>query len=237
MGDLVALEGVHALKHALRFGASVVEILTDDLDRAVEIADGIADELGEVLRTQARVVATSELRQRSTQPIPTRVLAYAERPVWTLEQGLPSMEHPTILLDDPRNSKNLGAVVRVGAATSAAGILVRGDVDFYSPMAVRGAAGLQWAVPCWSSPEIVEELDQHPGFTMVGLDAGGVRFDPGQFCGPTVFVFGSERSGLSSQVRRRCDEIVSLPMAPGVSSLNLATSVAAVMYLSMLQSG
>ena len=72
-----------------------------------------------------------------------------------------------------------------------------------------------------------------PPFTMVGLDAGGRPYDPREFAGPTIFVFGSERSGLSEAVRTRCDEIVSLPMAADVSSLNLATSVAAVMYLWM----
>jgi tRNA G18 (ribose-2'-O)-methylase SpoU len=65
----------------------------------------------------------------------------------------------------------------------------------------------------------------------VGLDADGVPFDPRDHQGPTIFAFGSERSGLSEPVRALCDHIVSLPMEPHVSSLNLATSVSAVMYL------
>ena len=68
---------------------------------------------------------------------------------------------------------------------------------------------------------------------LVGLDADGVRFDPSAIPGPVIFAFGSERTGLSEAVRSRCDEIVSLPMTPHVSSLNLATSVSAVMYLRM----
>jgi TrmH family RNA methyltransferase len=77
----------------------------------------------------------------------------------------------------------------------------------------------------------LNEIRTHTPLTLVGLDAGGTPFDPRGFPGPTVFAFGSERSGLSAHVRANCDEIVSLPMKPEVSSLNLATSVSAVMYL------
>ena len=234
MDTLVALEGLHALKHALRFGAQVEEIDTDDLDRALALAQTIAPDLGPVLAERARGVASPALRARAAQPIPTHVLAFAHRPGWTLAQTRPSPAHPVVLLDDPRNSKNLGAVVRVAAAAGAAAVLALGAVDFFDPMAVRGAAGLQWALPCWASPHLLDELDDEweaDRPQMVGLDADGSPFDPAGFSQPTIFAFGSERSGLSQEVRRRCDAIVSLPMTPHVSSLNLATAVSAVLYL------
>ena len=246
MSDLVVLEGLHALKHAVRFSAEVVDILTDDLDKALTTADTVAPELRPLLESQARVVSRTEFRERTAQPVHTHVIAYAVRPCYSLAQCLPTADHPTILLDDPRNTKNLGAVVRVGAAAGAKGILANGPVDFFDPMAVRGAAGLQWALPCVSSPTLMEDVDRtcHPDnpvilplsgsrepFTLVGLDADGTPFDPAAFPGPVTFAFGSERTGLSQAVRTRCDHIVSLPMTPHVSSLNLATSVSAVMYL------
>ena len=252
MSSLVVLEGLHALKHAVRFSATVTEILTDDLDKALATADIVAPELRPLLESRAEVVPAAEFRGRAVQPVPTHVVAYAQRPCYSLAQAMPTAERPTILLDDPRNSKNLGAVVRVGAASGAAGILVNSQSDLFGPMAVRGAAGLQWALPCVASPTLLGDLDDllaRPGrsgssraacepptapvgpVTFVGLDAGGVPFDPGSFPGPTIFAFGSERTGLSDEVRTRCDQIVSLPMRPHVSSLNLATSVSAVMYL------
>ena len=259
MSDLVLLEGVHALKHAVRFSAEVSEILTDDMDKALATANTVAPELVPLLASRAQVVSRTEFRSRTAQPVHTHVVAYAIRPDYTLAECMPTAEHPAILLDDPRNTKNLGAVVRVGAAAFARGILVNGAVDLFDPMAVRGAAGLQWALPCVSSPTLMDDLDDltervpHDSGTtdvsgmtasssggptsaaarplLVGLDAGGIPFDPAAFPGPVVFAFGSERTGLSTQVRARCDQIVSLPMAPHISSLNLATSVSAVMYL------
>jgi TrmH family RNA methyltransferase len=136
------------------------------------------------------------------------------------------------LLDDPRNSKNVGAVIRVAAAAGAAGVLLNGNSDSCDAMAIRGAAGLQWALPSWGSATLLAELDQTaPDLTMVGFDADGVPFDPAGVSGPVMLAFGSERSGLSDVVKDRCQTMVSLPMTPGVSSLNLATCVAAALYL------
>ena len=45
-----------------------------------------------------------------------------------------------------------------------------------------------------------------------------------------VVVVGSERDGVGAELRARADVVLALPMRPGVSSLNLATAVAAVLY-------
>jgi tRNA G18 (ribose-2'-O)-methylase SpoU len=45
-----------------------------------------------------------------------------------------------------------------------------------------------------------------------------------------LLAFGAERRGLSTEVLDRADLRVRIPMRSGVSSLNLATSVAAVLY-------
>jgi|GEM_PF-759089 len=228
------LEGLHALKHAVRFGAVIAQIVTDDLERALATADQVAPELKPLLETQARLVAPTRFRELAAQPVPTHVLAYAERPAWTLGQAVPTAGHPAVLLDDPRNSKNLGAVIRVGAAAGASGVLVRGTADPFDRMAVRGAAGLQWALPCLGGPDMLADVDAAwTGTAVIGLDADGVPFDPSACRTPTVFVFGSERTGLSDEVRARCDAIVSLPMQPEVSSLNLATAVSAVLYVGL----
>ena len=47
----------------------------------------------------------------------------------------------------------------------------------------------------------------------------------------SVLAFGTERDGLSDQLLAMADARVALPMRPGVSSLNLATAVSAVLYL------
>jgi RNA methyltransferase, TrmH family len=50
-----------------------------------------------------------------------------------------------------------------------------------------------------------------------------------------TFAFGTERDGLSAALLARADARVRIPMRAGVSSLNLATAVAVVLY--MVRSG
>ena len=50
-----------------------------------------------------------------------------------------------------------------------------------------------------------------------------------------VLAFGTERGGLSDDLLARADATVALPMAPGVSSLNLATAVAALLFVLKLR--
>jgi RNA methyltransferase, TrmH family len=66
------------------------------------------------------------------------------------------------------------------------------------------------------------------GGPVVVLDASG---DPAAPLPPdAVLVVGSERGGVGSALRARADVVLALPMRKGVSSLNLATSVAAALY-------
>ena len=226
--DVVALEGFHALKHALRFGAHILGAFTSEPEQNLALARELAPDLVAYMRQQVIVVPGQILARHSPRRIHTDLLAYAARPTWRITDALPTVDRPAILLDDPRHLGNLGAVVRVGAAAGASGLLVRGAADPLDPMAVRGAAGLQYCLPCLGRREILDDLTRQG---VVGLDAAAAEFDPTQFNCPVVFAFGSERAGLSDAVRQRCDALVGLPMTPGVSSLNLATSVSAVLYL------
>lgn len=45
-----------------------------------------------------------------------------------------------------------------------------------------------------------------------------------------LLAFGSERHGLSAELRARADTLLALPMRPQVSSYNLATSVAMALF-------
>ena len=55
--------------------------------------------------------------------------------------------------------------------------------------------------------------------------------------GRAVLAFGTERHGLSDALLARADARLALPMAPGVSSLNLATAVSGVLFSLALSPG
>lgn len=207
------LEGLHAVKHALRFAPElVVDVRVADLQRAQELARRLAPDVAELLLARATVGPVEHH---------TGVQGLALRPAPDRDV-LRSRGAPLVLLDRPRHPGNLGAVIRVCAAAGASGVAVTGDLDPWSAAAVRGSAGLHLALPVLSC-----DADDVVG-PLVVLDAAG---DPtaGVPHGAVVVV-GSERDGVGAHVVARADVVLALPMRPGVSSLNLATAVAAVLY-------
>jgi len=65
---------------------------------------------------------------------------------------------------------------------------------------------------------------------LLAIDPDGDPLRPSELPERAVLAFGSERRGLSNELLARADARVRIPMREGVSSLNLATSVAAVLF-------
>lgn len=222
--SLVVLEGVHALKHAIRFGAEVLEACSPDPTALARLLDDLAPDVDVPVEVVAVVADDWDVLTGGGLPSPS--LAIARRPAVDLAAVLtPVTDRPVVLLDAPTHLGNVGAVVRVAAAADAAAVVIVGAADPWHPRAVRGGAGLQFALP-------VGRLDalgptRRP---VVAMDADGDPLADVMIPDGAIFAFGSERRGLSPALRERADLVVSLPMRRGVSSLNLATAVAATLY-------
>jgi RNA methyltransferase, TrmH family len=227
--SLAVLEGFHPLKHALRFGADVLEVVCRDLGELDRLAAALAPDLSERLHTLAREVDPSLLAQLAPLVPSTGVMSLAERafvdPTAVLADARPA---PLVLLEDPRDLGNMGACVRVAAAADVAGVLTTGSHDPWHPDALRGAAGLHYAVPV-ARLESLEPLGAGDR-PLLAVDPDGDPLDPSELPSRALLAFGTERHGLSRALTARADARVSIPMRPGVSSLNLATSVAAVLF-------
>jgi TrmH family RNA methyltransferase len=211
--DLVLLEGFHALKHALRFGADVVGAATSDPERLAGLAAELAPDLD---LTRVETVEASVLGPRAHH---TKVVAVARRPAFSVATLGPGR---VVLLEDPRQLGNVGAVVRVAAAAGAAGVLTTGARDPWDPAALRGSAGLHFALP------VGRVGAPPPGRPLVALDPAGAPL--AALPAGAVLAFGSERHGLSAELAARAELRVAIPMRAGVSSLNLATAVAVALY-------
>jgi TrmH family RNA methyltransferase len=72
---------------------------------------------------------------------------------------------------------------------------------------------------------------------LLALDPDGEELRPEAIPPRALLAFGTERDGLSDDLLARADARLRLPMRAGVSSLNLATSVAAVLYSLRLARG
>jgi RNA methyltransferase, TrmH family len=230
---LTVVEGFHALKHALRFGAELVEAVAVDpasLDAmAADLAPDLAGQLG------GRVEQVDKETLAGLVPLVphTGVAAIARRPPIDLASALADpAPAPAILLEQPRNMGNIGACIRVSAGGGAAAVITTGENDPWHPDAVRGAAGLQFALPV-AKVEALPESDR----PLLAVDPDGEELVSGLVPPRAILAFGTERHGLSGEIFERAESRVAIPMREGVSSLNLATSVAIVLFFIRLTAG
>lgn len=220
------LEGLHALKHALRFGADLHAAWTDDPDALIDLAGQLAPDIAGSIQELITQVTPSTFAELSPKPIETGVLAIASRPKLDDGATLGAVNPaPAIWLDDPAHLGNIGAVIRVAAAAGASAVFTSGRHDPWDPAALRGSAGLHFALP-------VLRLESPPssGGPLIAIDPDGDPLCPHTLPAGALLAFGSERRGLSATILERAERRLALPMSPKVSSLNLATSVAAVLY-------
>ena len=224
---LAVIEGFHALKHALRFGAEVELVAAADPEALERLAAELAPDLAGRFAALAQPLDAAELARLAPRAPRTQVLAIARRP----PVGAPGAG-PVVLLEDPRDLGNVGAVVRVAAAAGAAAVLTSGTHDPWDPAALRGSAGLHYALPVGRARE--DLLGDRP---LLALDPDGDVLDPARLPADAVLAFGTERHGLSESLLARADARLRLPMRAGVSSLNLATAVSAVLFAWRLSGG
>ncbi len=223
----VRLEGLHPLKHALRFGGEVELAVSADKATLLALARALCPDLLERLEALVEPVPAGLFAALGPPP-PSPVLAIARRPrVDTSALLAPSSPAPVLLLDHPVHAGNLGAVVRVAAALGAAGVLALGGVDPWSPAALRGSSGLHFALPVARLERLSEPLER----PLVALHPQAPPLDPAApLPAGALLAFGSERHGLDPALRARAAAVLAIPMRPGVSSLNLATAVAIVLW-------
>jgi 23S rRNA (guanosine2251-2'-O)-methyltransferase len=139
-----------------------------------------------------------------------------------------------VVLDQVQDPHNLGAVCRAAEVAGAAGVVI----------AERRAASVSAAV-CKASAGAVEHLPvarvrnvadwlgeaKEAGAWVYGAAAeAGRSYTDVDWSGRAVLVLGSEGSGLRPRVADSCDELISIPVAGRVESLNASVAAAVILF-------
>lgn len=226
----VLLEGMHALKHAVRFGAHVEVVASPEPAELARLLARVAPDL-DLPVTPGAVEPGTWRALTGGRALPSPCLAVARRPEVDVVAML-ARPARLLVLEEPRHPGNTGAVVRVAAAASLAGVVVVGELDPWQPTVVRAAAGLHFAVDVLHLRDLAELDALLAGTTrpLVALDPDGAPIDTADVPTDAAVVIGTERHGLSATLRERAALRVAIPMQDGVSSLNLATAAAVIAY-------
>lgn len=163
-------------------------------------------------------------------------LAAFRRPVPRRAASILSAAERVLVCENVTDSTNLGVMVRSAAALGLDALLV--DPTSCDPLyrrVGRVSMGTVFTFPQARLPTFpngLEEVASH-GFRLVGLSPDPRAAPIGRLRrGPkTALILGSEGHGLSQATKGRLDELVRIPMRPGVDSLNVGAAAAIAAYV------
>ena len=140
---------------------------------------------------------------------------------------------PLLALAGVQDPGNLGTILRSAEAFGAAGVLLGdGTVSTFNSKVVRASAGSIFRLPVVQVKlaEVIPQLREH-GFRLVATSSHkGLPLDRVEFSSAIVVFVGSEGAGVRREFMAQMDEVVAIPHAPQVESLNVGVAASILLY-------
>ena len=138
-----------------------------------------------------------------------------------------------VMLDHLEDPHNLGAIIRTVEAAGIKSIIIPKDrsVDVNETVMKTSTGALNY-VKIARVTNLVNAINtlKNQGYFVYGADMDGTPYKSVSYSDKVVLVIGAEGNGISSLVRKNCDEIVSLPMNGHVNSLNASVAASILIY-------
>lgn len=132
-----------------------------------------------------------------------------------------------VVLDGVQEPGNVGGLLRTAAAAGATSVyLAKGCADAWSPKSLRGGMGAQFVLPLRERVQLSAALSEFPGMVIATSPRGKKSIFEVDLTGPVAIIFGSEGRGLAAEGMEMATQLVHIPMARGVESLNVAAAAA-----------
>ncbi len=152
-----------------------------------------------------------------------------------LDSILKTQASPFILvLDGVTDPHNLGACLRTADAAGVHAVVVPKDKSAtLSPIVRKVACGAAEVIPLIQVTNLSRTMKvmQNSGVWIVGTAGEAEQSIFGsKLTGPTALVMGAEGKGMRRLTRENCDELIKLPMAGSVSSLNVSVATGVCLY-------
>jgi len=234
-GGATWLVGVHAVTAALESGRPVDLVLVQRgrrdarLGRIVELARTNEVPVRRVPRAELERLAGGVAHGGAAARTAPRRLASLEELV--RREGEPGR---LLLLDGVTDPRNVGAVIRSAAAFGVDGVILAGPgAPPLGGAVAAAAAGQLERIPVArvrSAGDAIRRL-QDMGYWVYGAAMEGTPLPLVRPPDRWVVALGGEARGLRAKTRAAVDELVAIPMRPGVESLNVAVAAAILAYV------
>ena len=143
-------------------------------------------------------------------------------------------DNPLILiLDGLTDPHNLGSILRTADATNVTGIIIpKHRAVGVTPVVAKTSTGAIEHVPIARVTNLSQTLDKlkEAGFWVFGTDMNGTPSNKWNTAGKLALIIGNEGKGVSQNIKKQVDEMITIPMNGHVQSLNASVAAAILMY-------
>jgi 23S rRNA (guanosine2251-2'-O)-methyltransferase len=234
------LYGLHPVEEALKAGRRRFDHILVARERQDERLQRLITQCREAgirIRTESREQLTQAAKTPAHQGIvalvrPQELMTIED--LFVPDRAKDGSARLVLALDGVEDPQNLGALLRVADGAGVDGVVLteRRSAPL-SAAALKASAGAAEHLRIARVVNLVRALEDLKGKNLwiAGLDErGATDYDQFDLTGDLVIVLGREGAGLHDLVRRTCDHLLRIPMAGGVSSLNVSAAGAVVLY-------
>lgn len=227
--------GVHAVAEALQANTGNKLYIQEDLrGKNVEKMKELAAEKKVSISWTPKKSLSDMTGGAVHQGFVLRVSEFAYTELLVLLEKAQKEDNPLILiLDGLTDPHNFGSILRTADATKVAGIIIPKHRSVgVTPVVAKTSTGAVEHVPIARVTNLSQTLDKlkEAGFWIFGTDMNGTPSHKWNTAGKVALIIGNEGKGISANLKKQVDEMITIPMAGHVQSLNASVAAAILMY-------
>lgn len=227
--------GVHAVIESLQAGTGNKLYIQDDMrGKNVDKIKALATEKKVSISWTSKKTLTDMTAGAVHQGFVLRVADFAYTEWSDLMAKVAHEDNPLILILDGLNDPhNFGSILRTADATNVSGVIIpKHRAVGVTPVVTKTATGAAEHVPIVRVTNLSQTLDKlrAAGFWIFGTDMTGTPVTKWETKGKLALIIGNEGKGISSNIKKQVDEMVTIPMSGHVQSLNASVAAAILMY-------
>lgn len=222
---LFIIDGLREIKEALNGGLIIEEIFicSDIVDKeTISFSD-----------IKTSYVSEAVYKKMSYKEKAAGVLAVVRPQTLELETLKLKKNSLLVILEAVEKPGNLGAIVRSAYAAGVDAIIINDEqTDIYNPNVIRASEGLIFRLPVIvaSRENTIKFLKEKQIKVLAAALVGAKNYIEASYQESSAILLGTEATGLSDKWLAAADEIIKIPMKPGIDSLNVSVSAAILIF-------
>lgn len=229
-----AIEGIRIVEEAIRSGLKFRAVFFRE--SAENVAEKLLPQIGSHVETL--LVPDSIFDGAVPSETPQGIAALVRLREFSLGDILERLQvGPVMVIVGLQDPGNLGTILRSAEAFGSAGVVLgEGTVSPFNSKVIRASAGSIFRLPVVLSKadggvdSVITKLRSQSVRLIATSSHKGTPLDQARLTEPSAIFVGSEGSGLPRNLMAQVDELVAIPHAPQVESLNAGVAGSIVLY-------